>query len=197
LKLLYSNIPSPSETVKNYYEKIDVASKRMSVLIDELLKFSRLGRKELNFISVDLNSLMNEIIEQAKPDIAQRKIDWNIQPLPIVPADKNLLKIAFENLISNAIKYTAKKEEAKIEIGSYEESADQIVIFIKDNGVGFDMAYSDKLFGVFQRLHSSDEFDGMGIGLANAKQIIFKHKGSIRAEGILNQGAIFYITLPK
>jgi light-regulated signal transduction histidine kinase (bacteriophytochrome) len=140
---------------------------------------------------------LNEDIEQLKPDIGKRRIKWNIFQLPSAKGDKDLLKLAFENLISNAIKYTSKKKKTIVEIGSNITSDDKLEIYIKDNGIGFDMAYVNKLFGVFQRLHTSDEFEGIGIGLANVKQIIEKHKGTIRAEGKINEGAVFYITLPK
>jgi PAS domain S-box-containing protein len=197
VRLMYSNIASPSENIKSYFEKITNASKRMSGMIDELLTFSRLGRKELALSPVDLNLLINEIIEQIKPDITSRNVTWKINPLTVVPGDRNLLRIAFDNLISNAIKYTSKKEMAIIEIGVASDVSENATVYIKDNGAGFDMAYAEKLFGVFQRLHSPEEFEGIGIGLANVKQIIVKHKGVVYAEGKLNEGATFYIQLPK
>jgi PAS domain S-box-containing protein len=197
VKLLYSNITNPPDIVNAYYEKINKSSKRMSSMIDDLLSFSRLGRKEINVTPANLNTLINEIIDQIKPDTVQRNIQWDIKPLPIIRADRNLLKIAFENLISNAIKYTSKKKDARIEIGSNLENDNYYTIYIKDNGAGFNMDYYDKLFGVFHRLHSSDEFEGTGIGLANVKQIIIKHNGSIRAEAKVNEGASFFVTLPK
>ncbi len=197
VRLLYSHMPSPEKNITDYYDKINAASKRMSSMIDELLKFSRLGRKELKIVKVNLNILIKEILEQLKPDYAQRNIQWEIGKLPILAGDQFLLKIAFENLISNAIKYTAKKKVAIISIGTKETSSERVILYIKDNGAGFDMAYGNKLFGIFQRLHSGNEFEGIGIGLANAKQIINKHKGMIEAEAEVNKGATFYITLPK
>ncbi len=197
VRLLYSNIETPTESINNYFEKINTASRRMSKMIDDLLSFSRLGRRELVESDVDLNALILEIIEQFKPDISNRTIEWNIQPLPRVRGDKSLLYLAFANLLSNAIKYTSTKPKAIIAIGTLHNTPKSSEIFIKDNGVGFDMAYIDKLFGVFQRLHSSDEFEGTGIGLANVKQIIIKHGGTIKAEGKVNEGAIFFISLPK
>lgn len=196
-RLMYSRIESPDPTVADYFKKINDSSKRMAGMIDDLLTFSRLGRKELNLSTVNLYPLIKEITEQFKPDTASRNIVWNIKELPSLLADKNLLKLALENLISNAIKYTSKKQEAVIEIG-YAETANNFVdIYIKDNGVGFDNAYQNKLFNVFQRLHTNEEFEGTGIGLANVKQIVQKHNGSVRAEGKINEGAVFYITLPK
>ncbi len=197
LKILYANIQDPNKEVTNFYKKIEAAATRMSTMIDNLLSFSRLGRKELTVSSVSLSALVKEIIEQSVPDTENRKIKWIIKNLPDIVGDKNLLKIAFENLISNAIKYTSKKQNATIEIGSTNISGNQVEIYIKDNGVGFNMAYTEKLFGVFQRLHPLEEFEGIGIGLANVKQIIQKHNGNIRAEGKTDEGAIFFITLPK
>jgi PAS domain S-box-containing protein len=196
VRLLYSNIPSPSTAMASYFEKINSSSKRMSSMIDELLTFSRLGRKELTLEPVDLNVLVNEVIEEFRPDYAQRFIEWKTRKIPMLKGDKTLLKVVFENLISNAIKYTSKKEVAIIEIGAIKVSDQQISIYVKDNGVGFDMSYSNKLFGVFQRLHSNEEFEGIGIGLANVNRIILKHKGGIHAEAKINEGATFIITLP-
>jgi light-regulated signal transduction histidine kinase (bacteriophytochrome) len=197
LKILYANIKDPSKEVTDFYKKIEAAAARMSTMIDNLLSFSRLGRKELTVSSVSLSALINEIIEQSVPDTENRKIKWIIKNLPDIAGDKNLLKIAFENLISNAIKYTSKKQNAIIEIGSKKLPGNEVEIYIKDNGVGFNMAYTEKLFGVFHRLHPIEEFEGIGIGLANVKQIIQKHNGNIRAEGKTDEGAIFFITLPK
>jgi PAS domain S-box-containing protein len=197
VKLLYSKIPDPTDSIVNYYNKIEAASQRMSSMIDSLLSFSRVGRRQLTIMDVDLDSLVYEIIDHFSPDIEKRNITWNISHLPNLNCDKNLIKLVFENLIANAIKYTSKREEAIIELGSVKRSENQIELYIKDNGVGFDMAHAGKLFGVFQRLHSTEDFEGIGIGLANVKQIIEKHKGSVRAEGKINEGAVFYINLPK
>lgn len=196
LKLLYTRLNQPSELVTNYYNKVIEATQRMSVMIDSLLTFSRLGRKELTISEINTQTLISEIIAQLMPDTEQRSIKWNISNLPNIKGDRNTIKIALENIISNAIKYTSKKSEAVIEIGG-NVSNDNTELFVKDNGIGFDMNYSDKLFGVFQRLHSFDDFDGIGIGLANVKQIIEKHKGSVRSESKLNEGATFYIKLPN
>jgi PAS domain S-box-containing protein len=196
VKLLYSTIEQPTSIQSNHYSKISYASKRMSSMIDDLLTFSRLGRKDMNINAVNLNSILDDILEQYKPDMANRNIEWKIEAFPEIWGDKNLLRIAFENLISNAIKYTSTREKAIIQIGVMRKQKTEIEIFIKDNGVGFSMEYAQKLFGVFQRLHSNEEFEGTGIGLANVKQIIVRHKGSIRADSIENEGATFYVTLP-
>jgi len=197
LRLMYSSIPSPSGNTIKYYEQIISASRRMSAMIDDLLSFSRLGRKELVKTDTDLAQLIDEVIEQLKPEIALRDVEWRVQPLPHVLADRNLIKLAFENLLSNAIKYTAGRPTAIIEIGCNTANQQYHEIYVKDNGVGFDMAYSGKLFGVFQRLHSAEDFEGTGIGLANVKQIVEKHGGYVRADGKKNEGAIFFVYLPK
>ncbi len=197
LQLLQKQLDHPKPGVMNYLHKIDTSTKNMSVLIDELLKFSRLGRTEITFNKVDLNQIIKDIIEQFKPDYEKRKIHWEIEQLPSVIGDSALLKIALENLLSNAIKYTSKKDIAVIEVKEYKEDSHFVTFIVKDNGAGFDMSYKEKLFGVFQRLHKNEEFEGVGIGLANVKKIINKHKGDIEAEGESGQGATFYITLPK
>lgn len=198
LKLLYPGIANPDEQIVDYYNKIEISLTRMSSMIDNLLSFSRLGRKELTLSTVDLNIIFKEIIDELKPDIEKRVIEWDISSyFPKIECDRELIKLVFENLLSNAIKYTSKREKAIIKIG-YEIFVDNTFeIFIKDNGVGFDMAYANKLFGVFQRLHKSTEYEGVGIGLANVKQIIEKHKGTVRAESKLNEGATFFIRLTK
>ncbi len=197
VRLLYTNIDKPSDLVTGYFEKIKNASQHMSSMISSLLEFSRLGRKELTLSTIDLMKVVSEVTEALKPDIEKRNIRWNIMQLPEIKGDRNLIKLAFENLISNAIKYTAQREEAVIEIGSKVLPENQVEIYFRDNGTGFDMTYASKLFGVFQRLHNADQFEGIGIGLANVRQIVEKHKGTVRAEGQTDKGAVFYITLPK
>lgn len=195
--LLYARIENPDESMKDYYQRIELATQRMSSMIDSLLSFSRLGRKELTLSMADTKLIVREIIEQFGPDIAKRDIKWEIGQLPKIYGDTNLLKLAFENLISNAIKYTLRKQKTVISIGSRVLSDDRIEFYIKDNGVGFDMTYGDKLFGVFQRLHATSEFEGIGIGLANVKRIVEKHYGTVRAKGKVNKGATFFMTLPN
>jgi chemotaxis family two-component system sensor kinase Cph1 len=174
-----------------------MASHRMSAMIDDLLTFSRLGRKELDIKRVDLNSLVNEVIDQYKIIYNNREIEWKVNLLPTIPCDANLFKTVFENLIANAIKYTSKKPLAEIEIGARDLPDNMAEVFIKDNGVGFNSLYATRLFRVFQRLHPSEEFSGTGIGLANVKQIITRHNGKVRADGVVNEGATFYLTLHK
>lgn len=198
LRLLKNEVNLNNDPVRNYIDKLEISSNRMSILIDELLKFSRLGRTQLTLKKVEIEPLIHTIIEQSKPDFDHRKIDWIIHDVPNIWADPALIKVVFENLISNAIKYTSKKEIATIEIGE-NTSSDKttICLFIKDNGAGFNMEFKDKLFGVFQRLHSNDQFNGIGIGLATVKQIINKHHGEISAQSKVNHGATFYIRLPR
>ena len=197
VKLMYSKISERSDQVSDYYNKIEAASQRMSSMIDSLLTFSRLGRKGLSLSLTDLQSVVNEIVEEVKPDVGKRDIKWNISQLPKIQCDRSLMKMAIENLISNAVKYTSRKKHAVITIDWKPISNSQIELCVKDNGAGFDMAYASKLFGVFQRLHTSEEFEGIGIGLANVRQIVEKHKGTVRADGKPDEGAAFYITLPK
>jgi len=196
VNMLYKNIEKPGITLNETYQKIKYSTKRMSDMITDLLSFAQLGRKALKKGRVNLNSLVRDLVAEFNDECRNSIIYWEIEELPYVIADKPLLKLALENLISNAIKYSSKKEQIRIKIGSYQQNTN-IVIFIKDNGVGFDMAFSNQLFGVFQRLHSNQEFEGVGIGLANVKQIIKKHEGKIWAEAEVDKGATFFISLPK
>ena len=196
MQMMYQNIPEPNEKVRSYATKINTVLKRMAAMIDDLLAFSRLGRKELKVTRVSLDAVVRSILDQYAHETSSRNITWTIHELPEVRGDQNLLHMAFENLLSNAIKYTSGKSEAQIEIGSRELPGNYAEIYISDNGIGFDMTYYNKLFGVFQRLHANPQFEGTGIGLANVKQIILKHKGSVWAEGKMNEGAIFYVALP-
>jgi light-regulated signal transduction histidine kinase (bacteriophytochrome) len=148
------------------------------------------------FQAVDLGTLVGEVIRELGPDTAGRKIEWRTGDLPTVSADASLLRMVLVNLIANALKYTRPRDQADIEIGC-QAGEKETIFFIRDNGVGFDMAYVDKLFGVFQRLHSAEEFEGTGIGLANVRRIINRHGGRTWAEGKPDQGASFSFTLPR
>jgi len=171
----------------------------MGTLIDDLLTFSRLGRKELVRYTVDMNTVVQTCINDLKNQTGKYAI--TVHTLPACEADSSLIKQVWLNLIGNAIKYSSKKENPEIEIGAIEPAnqteQDYFTYYIKDNGVGFDMKYQDKLFGVFQRLHRLDEFEGTGVGLALVKRIITRHGGDIWAEAEPNKGATFYFTLPK
>jgi signal transduction histidine kinase len=177
--------------------RIVSASSRMNHLIDELLRYSRLGRTELRIEKVSLDHIVKDIIKNASEITRNRNIEWEVHDLPDVEADSVRISLVMENLINNAIKFTGKKDKAIIEIGFSGEHIKEHLIFVKDNGAGFDMAYSDKLFNVFQRLHSTKDFEGTGIGLANVRRIIGRHGGKVWAEGKVNEGAVFYFTLPK
>ncbi|MFT3934591.1 MAG: PAS domain S-box protein [Chitinophagaceae bacterium] len=169
---------------------------RMGNLIDDLLSFSRMSRHDLIKISFDANAMVSDIIEELDIlNVDNKKIEWVLQPLPLMHADINTMRQVWINLIANAIKYSGKANSPKIEIGSFRENSN-LVFYVKDNGVGFDEKYSNKLFGVFQRLHNTDEFEGTGIGLAIVEKIVSKHDGSVWAKAGINQGACFYFSLP-
>jgi len=170
---------------------------QMQQLIESLLDFSQLGRVGVNQSTVDLEFLVQDAIAGLETEIAGRNIVWKKAPLPSVQGDPFLLKQVFVNLLSNAIKYTRPRDPARIEIDCANGTGDEIVVSIRDNGVGFDMAYSAKLFGVFQRLHHAKEFEGTGIGLANVQRIIARHGGRIWGESVLNEGATFSFALKK
>jgi PAS domain S-box-containing protein len=182
---------------QHYLDMVCDSSKRMGKLIDDLLSFSRMGRFDLASFQINLHELVQEIILEFEPDTKDRTIEWNIANLPTVTGDLAMLRIVLVNLISNALKFTRSRKITKIEIGYSSESNTETIVFVRDNGVGFDMAYIDKLFGVFQRLHSADEFEGTGIGLANVRQIISRHGGRTWAAGEIDHGATFYFSLPK
>jgi PAS domain S-box-containing protein len=181
----------------HYMDNISEAAQKMGRLIDELLSFSRMGRYALSIRKVDLAELVRDILREFEPDTAGRNIDWRIGDLPVVSGDGSMLRTVLVSLISNALKFTLLRETARIEIGSIAGQASEAVIFVRDNGVGFDMAYADKLFGVFQRLHREEEFEGTGIGLANVRRIIARHGGRVWAEGESGRGAAFFFSLPK
>lgn len=197
IDLLQEAVPEREEGARGYMEKIKRASERMNTLIDDLLEFSRAGRVRLNTIMIDLDNMVSSVIlelEEALP--GDRRIHWEIDSLPTVTADRAMLRQVWINLLGNAVKYTRPRAEARIEIRYRLTNEGEHEFRISDNGVGFDPAYVDKLFGVFQRLHSRDQFEGTGIGLANAQRIILRHHGRVWAEGVPDQGATFCFTLP-
>ncbi|MCK9280517.1 MAG: PAS domain S-box protein [Melioribacteraceae bacterium] len=180
---------------KEYLSNIADSTHQMNELINNLLEFSRTGRIEIKKTEFNMKKLLEEAFQIFQEQITERKISLIVEELPSVFADRSLIKLVWINFLSNAIKFTRNNSTTTIEIGYYNEK-DYIVFYIKDNGVGFDMRYSEKLFGVFQRLHSTEEFEGNGIGLANIQRIIHKHLGKIWAEGELGIGAAFYFSLP-
>jgi light-regulated signal transduction histidine kinase (bacteriophytochrome) len=169
----------------------------MGDLIDDLLAFSRIGRAETQKTMVGLEQLVKEALSEVRPETDGRNVDWKIGALPNLYGDRSMLRLALVNLVSNAVKFTRKRPQAEIEIGCIHENPDETVLFVKDNGVGFDMKYVNKLFGVFQRLHRSEDFEGTGIGLATVQRIIHRHGGSIWADAVVNKGATFYFSIPK
>ena len=187
---------SLNDKAKRYLQTISDSAKQMGQLIDDLLVFSRMGRQEMLHTTVNLDQLIKTILYDLRLDLQGREISWTIDTLPEVPGDPAMLRQVFVNLISNAIKFTSTRPIAKIAIGLERKSAGEITVFVRDNGVGFDMQYLGKLFGVFQRLHRADEFEGTGIGLANVRRIVHRHGGRVWAEGIPDQGATFFVTLP-
>ncbi len=184
------------EKGRRYLNTIADAATRMGRLIDDLLTFSRMGRAQLTTRPVDLAELTRDVQREVGADVDGREIVWTVRDLPVVQADPAMLRLVLANLLSNAVKYTGTRPRAEIEVGANGHEPGQVVIFVRDNGVGFDAQYTHKLFGVFQRLHSSDQFDGTGIGLANVKRIIQRHGGRTWAEGAVDGGATFYFSLP-
>lgn len=183
------------EKAQYYLNTVANAAKQMGTLIDDLLQFSRTGRQEMQKVQVDMNALVQEVLETIAPDLKNRKIELTVQKMPVVCGDYAMLKQVWLNLLDNAVKYTKPKESAKIAVG-YTKYKGKFLFSIQDNGVGFDMQYAHRLFGVFHRLHSPTEFEGTGIGLANVQRIIVKHGGKVWANAQLNEGATFFFSLP-
>jgi len=189
-------IATLDEKGQRYLAMISDSAKSMGVLIDDLLSFSRMGRSEMQHASVDLDELVAEVRAALGSEMTGRDIEWNVSPLPEVVGDRAMLRQALVNLLSNAIKYTRGRAPARITVAATEEEQ-ETVLLVRDNGAGFDMTYQHKLFGVFQRLHSAEDFEGTGIGLANVRRIVQRHGGRIWAEGKLGEGATFFMALPR
>lgn len=184
-------------TSARYFQDIADSSRRMGMLIDDLLAFSRTSRVELHERTVDLDALFERVRQQLSHDAAGRNVSWQIAQVPQVLGDENLLQIAVTNLLSNALKYSAPREQCRISVSVARQDKNEVTILVRDNGVGFDMKYVHKLFGVFQRLHHEDEFEGTGIGLATVRRIISRHGGQVWAESELDKGSSFYFTLKR
>jgi light-regulated signal transduction histidine kinase (bacteriophytochrome) len=188
---------SLDEKSQRYVQIVLESAKRMGNLIDDLLAFSRIGRAETKTTAVDLQQLVADVAFEIGAQAKGQDISWEIGALPVCYGDRALLRVVFVNLLSNAVKFSGTRLQAKVEVGSVDGHGDRSEIFVRDNGVGFDMQYVGKLFGVFQRLHRADEFEGTGIGLATVQRIVHRHGGTVRAEGTEDQGATFYFSLPK
>jgi PAS domain S-box-containing protein len=186
-----------NEKSQRYVMMILESAKRMGNLIDDLLSFSRIGRAETHKALVSLEQLVQEALNEVRQETGGRNVVWRVGPLPAWYGDRSMLRLALVNLISNAAKFTRTRSQAEIEIGCKDQKKDQVVVFVKDNGVGFDMKYVNKLFGVFQRLHPPEAFEGTGIGLATVQRIIHRHGGNVWAESMVDQGATFYFSLSK
>lgn len=183
------------ESGRRHLSIISDSVRQMGKLIDDLLEFSKIGRVEMHFARLSMSDVVEEVARKLKEDHQDRKIEWQIQPLAQVRGDRSLLKQVWTNLLANAVKYTRGRQIARIEVGCSRKGT-ELEFFVRDNGAGFDMKYAGKLFGVFQRLHRAEEFEGTGVGLANVLRVVTRHGGKIRAEGKVNEGAAFYFTLP-
>ena len=186
-----------NEKSQRYVTMILESANRMGNLIDDLLAFSRIGRAETHKTPVSLDQLVQEALSEVRQETDGRIIVWKVGELPAWYGDRSMLRLALVNLISNAVKFTRTRALAEIEIGCREQDQNQVVVFIRDNGVGFDMKYINKLFGVFQRLHGPEVFEGTGIGLATVQRIVHRHGGRAWAEGLVDKGATFYFSLSK
>jgi signal transduction histidine kinase len=179
---------------RRYLEKVEEGARKMGRLVDDLLSLSKVGRQELSLQDTSLDSLLQQVVEDLAPECSGRAVEWQIGGLFSAECDPGLMKQVFVNLLSNAVKYTGKRERAVIQVGQMMQN-DLRVIFVRDNGAGFEMQYVGKLFGVFQRLHKARDFEGTGVGLAIVQRIIRKHGGRVWAESTLDQGATFFFTL--
>lgn len=186
--------PALDPEAHRYLQRIQEGAGKMGQLVDELLSLARVGRQSLNLQATGLNSIVAEVMALLKPETDGRQIEWRIADLPFVECDPTLMKQVFQNLVANALKYSRPRSPAVIEIGEIRQDG-EVVIFVRDNGVGFNMKYADKLFGVFQRLHRAEDFEGTGVGLASVHRIIKKHQGRVWAEAELDRGATFYFTI--
>ena len=185
------------EKSQRFIRTILDSAKRMGNLIDDLLAFSRIGRAETKKTAVDLEQLVKEVVAEIGQEAKGRDIAWKIGALPVCYGDRSMLGLVVVNLVSNAVKFTRMRRPAEIEIGCVDGNENEIEVFVRDNGAGFDMQYVNKLFGVFQRLHLPEQFEGTGIGLATVQRVIHRHGGKVRAEGAVDQGATFSFSLPK
>ena len=184
------------ETEVHYLDNVLESGRYAGVLVDNLLGFAQMSRLDLNPVPIDIMALVSEIRRELTLESVGRTIDWKIDPLPRIRGDLELFRVVFRNLLANAVKYTRLRPDARIEVGA-EQGECELIFFVRDNGVGFDMRYVSKLFGVFQRLHRAEDFEGTGIGLATVRRIVARHGGRTWAEGATDRGASFFIALPR
>lgn len=193
--LLQEHAGDIDEEIERLLTIINGNSKTMGEIIDNLLSLSKLGKREIQKREVDTKSLVETVIEEIKNTEAGKKVAWKVQSLPFCWGDYRLLRQVWINLIANGVKYSSKKKSPAIEVGATLQ-ANEIIYYVKDNGAGFDMQFSDQLFGVFQRLHKPSDFEGTGVGLAIVQRIIYRHGGKAWAEGVVGEGAKFYFSIP-
>ena len=193
--LLLERLGGAEETTAQYARTIATAAQQMGGLIDDLLALSRAGRAELRVQDVDLNALIEDARGECTREAGGRDIAWKIGELPRVRGDPAMLRTVLVHLLSNAVKFTAKRPAAILEIEASRKETGEIVFFVRDNGAGFEMRYAGRLFGMFQRLHREDEFEGRGAGLAIVQRIVRRHGGRVWAEGESGRGAVFYVAL--
>jgi light-regulated signal transduction histidine kinase (bacteriophytochrome) len=180
---------------RDHLQRIEDAVIQMGLLVDGLLSLARLGRQSLKLRHTELNALVEQVISVLQTECEGREVEWRIARLPALECDPILMGQVFQNLIGNALKYSRGRPKAVIEIGSIQRAGEPAVIFVRDNGAGFNMKYAKKLFGVFQRMHLESEFEGTGVGLATVQRIIQKHGGRVWAEAEADRGATFYFSL--
>jgi light-regulated signal transduction histidine kinase (bacteriophytochrome) len=188
-----ANLPPDAQ---HHVQRIEEGTRRMGQLVDDLLNLGRVGRREPTLQVAGLRSIVDEVIRSLVLEVGDRSVEWKIGDLPYVECDTALMQQVFQNLLSNALKFTRPRAQAVIEVGQ-EQRDGEAVVYVRDNGVGFSMKYADKLFGVFQRLHRAEDFEGTGVGLATVQRIVQKHGGRIWAEAELDKGASFYFTLGR
>jgi len=194
--LMQDYVKDLPDKARHYLKNINEAALRMDALISGLLNYSRTGRAEMNKSSFKMNQVLEEALVEIKSLVTGRQITWNISGMPVVYGDPNLIRQVWVNLLDNAVKFTNTRQNTVITIG-FKEEDEFLIFYVRDNGVGFDMNYSYKLFSVFQRLHSVTQYEGAGLGLANVRRIITRHGGKTWAEAEIDKGARFYFSLPK
>jgi len=193
-RMLADSAKDLPENTRLYLKRITDSVRRMNGLIEDLLALARVGRQELSFRPTGLSSVVAPLVDELRQENVNRSIEWRTAELPFVECDPLLMHQVFRNLLDNSVKFTRQREKAIIEVGTTQNEGKHI-IYVRDNGVGFSMKYAEKLFGVFQRLHRQEDFEGTGVGLAIVQRIIRRHGGRVWAEGELNKGATFYLAL--